>query len=719
MRFPIILQHDASDCGPAVLAMMAAWHGKRISIARFRELAGTDRHGTTLAGLIRAAQSVGFEARAVRATRQAFPDMTLPVIAHWQENNRNHFVIVRAATRKSIVLADPSAGRRRVTNEAFHKHWSGVLLILKETPNLRVAVTTPASLTRLCSLVLPHRRLFLDALLAAVLMTILGLASSFFIQALVDFVFVLGRKPALNWLGLGMLIVVLARSAFLVLRSILLTHLSQRIDADTVLGYHRHLLGLPLFFFSTRRTGEILSRINDAVKIRVAVSTTTLSVIVDAVLLTATAAIMLAMNWRVTFGPIALALAVAGASWLFSKTLRRHQRAVMEKSAELEALLVEVIGGIQSLKAARAETSARVRIESRFAEMLDSSFHAQMLTALNTTFTASACGLASLGLLWLGAQTVLSGAMTVGALMALNTMLGVLLGPIERLSNAQHTIQDGLVAAERLGEVWDLHPELDFERASAVDQKIGGTIEFDNITFQYGSRAPVLRNFSLRIEEGECVAIMGESGSGKTTLTNLLGRFHEPISGRIEIDGTDIRTYTFECLRREIAFMPQDIVLFTGSIADNIRLGRPNATPAEIQAVARQARVDAIVSRLPLGLDSPVGERGLSLSGGERQRIALARAILQDPAILVLDEPASHLDAESEAAVQSLLDRRRGKRTTIVISHRPLQCDRIVRIGPESEWRTQNPHARSHESHSLFSGPSPDDSRRVGLPHHS
>jgi ABC-type bacteriocin transporter len=690
MRFPIILQRDASDCGPAVLAMMAAWHGKRISIARFRELAGTDRHGTTLAGLIRAAQDVGFEARAVRVTRHAFQDVPAPVIAHWRENNRSHFVVVSGTFGNRVDVADPAIGRRRLMNDEFHRHWTGVLLILKETPNLRDAVTTPASLTRLISLVLPHRRLFLDILLAAVLMTVLGLASSFFIQALVDFVFVLGRKPTLNWLGLGMLIVLLARSAFHALRSILLTHLSQRIDAETVLGYHRHLLGLPLFFFSARRTGEILSRINDAVKIRVAISTTTLSLIVDTVLLGAAATIMLTMNWRVTLAPIALALAAIAAAWPFHKTLRRHQRAVMEKAADLEALLVEVIGGIQTLKAARAEPSARVRIESQFAGMLESSFEGQMLASFNATLTTAACGVASLGLLWLGARTVLSGAMTVGTLMALNTMLGMFLSPIERLSAAHHTIQDALVAAERLNEVLDLRPELDRQRASALDRNIDGMIEFCKITFQYGSRAPIVRDFSLRIEAGECVAIMGESGSGKTTIVNLLGRFHEPSSGRIEIDGIDIRDFTIECLRREIVFVPQDIVLFAGSIADNIRLGRPNSTPAEIHEAARRARVTEIASRLPSGFDSPVGERGLSLSGGERQRIALARAILQDPAVMVLDEPTSHLDADSELAVQSLLDSRRGKRTTIVISHRPLQCDRTVRIGPEAVLRIGN-----------------------------
>jgi ABC-type bacteriocin/lantibiotic exporter with double-glycine peptidase domain len=300
MRYPIILQHDATDCGPAVLAMLAAYHRKRISIARLRELAGTDREGTNLAGLGAAAEEIGFEARAVRGTREALAQVALPAVAHWRENDRNHFVVLYRVTKKRIIIGDPAGGLRKLSPEDFHKNWTGVLLLLTPTARLRAVIKSKSSFSRLCSLLLPHHRLFLDALVAAVLMTILGLTSSFFIQALVDFVFVLGRKPALNWLGLGMLLVALSRAGFLGLRSYLLTNLSQRIDADTMLGYHRHLLGLPLTFFYSRRTGEILSRINDAIKIRIAISATTLSVIVDSLLVVTTAAVMTWLNWELT-----------------------------------------------------------------------------------------------------------------------------------------------------------------------------------------------------------------------------------------------------------------------------------------------------------------------------------------------------------------------------------------------------------------------------------
>lgn len=678
MRYPIVHQQDGADCGPAVLSMLAAYHGKRVSLARLRELAGTDRQGTNLAGLGAAAEQIGFQARPVRATREALEDITLPAVGHWRENNRNHFVVIYRVSPKRVIIGDPAAGLRKLSSEEFERNWTGVLLLLTPTVRLRDIIQLKSSFSRLCSLLLPHRRLFLDALLAAVLMTILGLTSSFFIQALVDFVFVLGRKPALNWLGLGMLLVSLSRAGFLGLRSYLLAHLSQRIDAETVPGFHRHLLGLPLTFFSSRRTGEILSRINDAIKIRVAVSAITLSVIVDSLLVLTTAAIMSWLNWELTLRSLQLIPALAGIVWLLNKPMKRHQRSAMEKAAEVEAQMVETIGAIHTLKAFRAEPRAQLRTEAGFAEMLEASHRAQLIAAHSTTVSSLMAGMSGLGLLWFGGHSVLEGGLTVGQLMAFHTMLGTILGPIERLANANQSIQDAIIAADRLGEVLDLDLEMQRQRTNGLDRAIAGGIEFKNVTFQYGSRAPVFRNFNLQIQAGESILILGESGSGKTTLVNLLGRFFEPTSGRVLIDGIDAQDYTFDCLRREIAFVPQDIVLLNGSIADNIRLGCPAAGAADIRAAARAARIDEFIDRMPHGYDTLVGERGLALSGGERQRIAIARALLMNPSILVLDEPTSHLDGQSELAVQSLIDQRRGQRTTIVISHRPLHVSRLI-----------------------------------------
>jgi ATP-binding cassette subfamily B protein len=648
--------------------MVAAFYKKRCSLARLREAAGADRHGTTVAGLAAAAQDIGFSARAVRATIDALPNAPMPAIAHWREDGRNHFVVIFKAGSKRVVIGDPARGLRRMKIAAFRECWTGVLVFLLPTSRLKCLVNRPNSFFRLCGFLLPHRRLFLDALLAAVLMTLLNLSTSFFIQSLVDFVFVLGRKPALNWLTLGMLAMLLARTVFQGLRTYLLAHLSLRIDAETVLGFHRHLIGLPPAFFIKRKTGEILSRVNDAVKIRIAISGATLSVIVDVLLVVTTAAVMTYIDAYLAAATLALLPFLAVVVWLINKPMKKCQLTAMERAAEVEAQIAETAGAIHAIKACRAESQFHSRMESRFDAVLEASHRTQMLAMTASLISSLAVGLSGISLLWFGGRQVLAGALSVGQLMGFYGLLGAILVPVERLANVNQAIMDAVVAADRLGEVFELDTEASRQRANAVDRSLDG------------ARKAVVEEFSASICVGECVGIVGESGAGKTTLVHLLARFTEPVAGRIAIDGIDVQDYALECLRREIAYVQQDVVLIAASIADNIRLGKPAATAAEVRNAGCRARVDSFTEKLTDGYDTIVGERGLSLSGGERQRVALARAILLDPAILILDEPTNHLDAQSERAVQELIDSRRGRRTTIVISHRPLSLDRVIHI---------------------------------------
>ena len=385
VRYPIVHQHDSNDRGPACLSMVAAYYGERQSIARLRERSGTDRQGTNLAGLIQAAEDIGLQARGVRTDMDGLDELGLPAIAHWSEDGRNHFVVLFKKSRRKATIGDPALGRRRLPVDEFQKHWTGVLGLLKPTPDLKGLSET--SYTKLWSLLRHHRKIFLDALLAAVLMTVLGLSSSFFIQALVDFVFVIGREPTLNWLGLGMLLVLLARVAFLGLRAYLLAHLSQRIDADVILGYHHHLLGLPLSFFESRRTGEILSRLNDATKIRSAVSGTGLAVIVDSMMLALTASVMFWMHWKLALLSLSLMPAMVATVWGLTGPMKRAQRTAMERAAGFESHLVEAIGAMPTVKAFCAEDRLRVRGEARLMETIDAGFRAQMFALHSSTTT--------------------------------------------------------------------------------------------------------------------------------------------------------------------------------------------------------------------------------------------------------------------------------------------------------------------------------------------
>jgi ABC-type bacteriocin/lantibiotic exporter with double-glycine peptidase domain len=685
--YRVVYQQDANDCGPACLAMVSAYYGKRQSIARLRQEAGTDRQGTNLAGMLQAATQAGFRARGVRTGPQGLAEVPLPAIAHWLENGRNHFVVVFKRGPRRVTIADPALGVRRLAPQTFANHWTGILLLLRPTPQLR-DLSTPG-ISRLVSLLRHHRRLLVDALFAAVLMTILGLSSSFFIQVLVDYVFLVGANPTMNWLGLGMLLVLGGRVTFLGLRAYLLAHLSHRIDADIVLGYHHHLLGLPLDFFRTRRTGEILSRMTDAMKIRVALSTTGLSVIVDSATFVLTSALMCLLHWKLAVASLLPLPLLVVALAVLTSPMKRAQRRAMERAAQFETHTVETIGSIETIKAFAAEAPTRQRAEIRFMEAIASGFRAEMFSLHASTSAALLTGASSLCLLWVGGRAVLASDLSVGQLMALYTMLATVIAPVERLASANASVQDALVAAERLGEVFDVDSEVVHRPQMEINRTIKGSVRFDNVSLRYGICPPVIQNWTLDIEAGECCRIVGPSGSGKTTLLRSLARLVTPESGRILVDGIDVQGYALEALRRQVVYVAQDSAILSTSIGENIRLGRPDATAEEILEAARHTGAHSFIQKMPLGYNTVVGERGATLSGGERQRLVLARAMLNSPPILILDEPMNHLDGACRAAVHDIIERRRReRRTTIFVSHESLPADITVNI--------DNPDERAH-----------------------
>lgn len=682
VRYPIVFQHDANDCGPACLAMVSAWYGHRQSLADLRERAGTNRQGTTLAGLVRAAAEIGFRTRAVRAHPAALPTLKLPVIAHWVEDGRSHFVVVYRYGKRSVTVGDPALGRRRLSPEAFEVCWTRALLQVEPTPDLQSLASRP--LGGLWPLIRPHRRLFLQAVAAALLATVLGLTLAFFIRVLVDLVIPAGRITMLSWLGAGMALILVFRAGLAGLRGYLLAQLSQRIDADVILGYHHHVLALPLAFFSARRTGEIVSRLQDAVRIRAALGATGLSIVVDSVTLMVTTSVMLGLDWKLTVASLSLAPLLAGGIALLTPGLRRAQERAMERSAHFQAHAIEVVDAIETLRTACAEDRMRTRGEARLNEVLEARYRSETYGLWASGLANVLAGASGLTLLWVGGHSVLAGSMTMGQLMALHAMLGMVLGPVERLATANHVVQDALAAGTRVGEILSLPPEQDRSftpGSSRHDGRIQGHVEIHNLRFGFGHGPTLFDGLTLEFHAGECCRIAGVSGSGKSTLMRLVVRLYEPQAGRIRIDGADVRDYRLRDLRRHVVLLSQESRVLSASIGDNIRLGKVDATPCEIRDAARQAGAHDFVEDTPHGYDTLVGERGVSLSGGERQRLVLARAILGDPSILILDEPTNHLDACSVEAVRRLIEARRDrKQTTLLISHDALPADRTVSI---------------------------------------
>jgi len=694
-RYTCIRQRDETDCGPAVLATIARYYKLPLSVARIRNVAGTDLGGTNLYGLSVAAESVGFRATGVQAQwHNLQKDIPFPAVAHLlSEKGFGHFVVIFKVTNKSVIIGDPATGVEKWSKDKFLADWRihlagggndemcGVLLLLQPTPALRDAEASPSKWHRLWVLLRPRLPLLMESFCAAILSTLLALGTSFFIQVLIDNVLVYEKASILDILTIGMLLLILFRTLFGVLRQYLLVHLAQKIDADLVLYYYDHLLKMPIRFFRTRQVGEILSRMSDAQRIRAFIGGTTLGLLLDMCMFIFAAVVMFRYHTGMTILVFSFLPLFVLSFYPLNYLIRRIQRRVMEQSADLEAHLVESISGIATLKSFAAEPIARQKTETRFLKLIKTQFQSAMLSTTVSTAGAVISVVGATAVLWYGGHQVIKGELSLGQLMFFNSLLIYLFGPLERLAEANVTIQDAFIALDRLGEILDLSPEQERNKEGYKLKDIKGEFIIENVTFAYGFRESVLKAVNLRFEAGSTVAMVGESGSGKTTLANLLARFDDPKEGRILLDGIDLRDWDINSLRRVMGIVPQDTFIFRGKVRENIALGKQMAKIEEVMEAATRANAHEFISRLPERYESMIGERGVDLSGGERQRLAIARALLHDPKVLILDEATSNLDSETEFAIQRTLEEVSAGRTTILIAHRlstVMHADRIV-----------------------------------------
>ena len=678
---PAIRQRDVSDCGAACLVSIAAWYRLRLPIARVRQFAQTDRRGTTALGLVEAAARLGFQAKGVRATPVVLNTLPLPAIAHVVRGQLQHWVVLARVSSKRVEIMDPASGaRQRVSRESFEREWSGVMVLLTPASRFVAGDQRTPIVRRFLALVAPHRAILAMALVGAPVHTALGLTTTVYVQQLVDHVLVDGNRNLLNLMSIAMLILIVAHTLVGGMKGLLILHTGQRIDATLILGYYRHLLRLPQRFFDTMRIGEITSRIGDAVKIRALINDIAIELVMSALIIALSLGLL--FLYSATLGVVVVAsVPVYATIWAVTNARnRRVSRELMERSADLQSQLVESVSVVGTIKRFGLEPQMELRTEARFVRLLRAVFQSARTSLMTSTTTAAVSRLAVIAVLWIGSLLVLDRRLTPGQLMSSYALLGYLTGPLLTLIAANRTIQDALIAADRLFEIMDL--QRDRVIAQATIDASGGDIEFDRVSFRYGARAPALHDVTLRFRRGTITAIVGESGSGKSTIAALVQRVYMPDEGRIRLGGVDVRHLSRESMRALSCAVPQRIDLIAGSVLENIALG--DADPDVMRALhaAREAGIVEMIDGLPAGLDTELGENGATLSGGERQRLAIARALYRDPEILILDEATSSLDGPSVLRVRQVVEERRARgRTVIVIAHNldlVIDADHIV-----------------------------------------
>ena len=679
-----IKQHDITDCGAACLASICAHYDKQVPISRIRQMAGTDKKGTNVLGMVEASEKLGFEAKGVRGDFDSLFKIPLPTITHLiVKEVLHHFVVIYEVTKSHIKVMDPGLGQFvKKSHEEFKKEWTGVLILLMPKEDEFIAKNDKVSIyKRMWFLLKPHRATLLQAFFGAIVYTLLGLSTSIFIQKITDFVLVDGNTNLLNLLGTIMIGLLIIQVFLGVYKDIFLLRTGQQIDARLILGYYKHLLKLPQQFFDTMRVGEIVSRIGDAVKIRSFINEVSLNLTVNVLIVIFSFGLMFSYYWKL--GLIMLSIIpVYTIIYLITNRLNKKvERRVMEKAADLESQLVESLNSVSTIKRFGLEEFANIKTETRFIDLLKTGY----TSALNGMFSGTSSTIVNrvftIVLLWVGSYFVIDRSITPGELLSFYAIIGYFTGPVASLVGSNKAIQNALIAADRLFEIMDLERE-ETENKVLLKPELIGDIRFSNIKFRYGTRVEVFEDFNLTVSKGKITAIVGESGSGKSTLASLLQNIYPLQKGSVTIGELNLKYIDNRSLRNCVSVVPQKIDLFAGNVIENIAVGELEPDMEQVITISKNIGILDFIESLPNGFSTYLGENGASLSGGQKQRIDIARALYQKPEILILDEATSSLDTHSENYIQKAIEEmRKDNKTIILIAHRlstVINADKIV-----------------------------------------
>jgi len=670
-----VKQRDITDCGAACLASVSSHYKLEMPVARIRQIAGTDTKGTNVLGMVKAAEQLGFSSKGVKGSQDSLTKIPLPTIAHViverDKMQLHHFVVIYKVTDKQLTYMDPGDGEMHsLSIDEFMKQWTGVLILLIPNDDFVARNEKVSNYKRFVFLLAPHKSILVQSLTGAIIYTVLGLSTSIYIQKITDSVLPTGNTNLLNLLSIGMLIIVLFQILLGINQTLFMIKTGQKIDTRLILGYYKHLLKLPQRFFDTMRVGEIISRINDAVKIRTFINEVSISLTVNIFIVLFSFALMFIYSWKLALIMLIVIPLYSVVYLITNKLNKKQERKLMEHSADLESQLVESLNSVRTIKQFGIEDFSNMKTEVRFIGLLKTVFKSGKNSMFSTYSSEAISKVFTIILLWVGSYFVISNEITPGELLSFYAIIGYFMGPVSSLIGANKSIQNALIAADRLFEIMDLERETTENKIELKRENIGD-IKFENIRFAYGTRKEVFNDFSFVLPRGKLTAVIGESGSGKTTLASLLQKLYPLNSGKITINNLDINHFSYESLRAIVSTVPQQLNLFSGNIVDNIAVGDLQPDMERILAIIQQLGLIPFIEKLPEGFNTQVGENGTSLSGGEKQRLAIARALYKNPEILVFDEATSSLDSESEQYVKSVIQnlKQQGK-TILIIAHR-------------------------------------------------
>ncbi|WP_212576409.1 MULTISPECIES: peptide cleavage/export ABC transporter [Streptococcus] len=667
-------QIDARDCGVAALASIAKFYGSDYSLAHLRELAKTNKEGTTALGIVKAAKEMGFETRAIQADMSLFEmeDIPYPFIVHVnKEGKLQHYYVVYQNKKDYLIIGDPDPTVKvtMMTKERFNSEWTGVAIFLAPEPSYKPHKEKKNGLMSFLPLIFRQRSLIFYIVLASLLVTLINIGGSYYLQGILDEYIPNQMKSTLGIISIGLIITYILQQMMSFSRDYLLTVLSQRLSIDVILSYIRHIFELPMSFFATRRTGEVISRFTDANSIIDALASTILSLFLDVSILIIIGSVLLVQNTNLFLLSLISVPIYIIIIFAFMKPFEKMNNDVMQSNSMVSSAIIEDINGIETIKSLTSEETRYQKIDSEFVDYLDKSFKLSKYSILQSSLKQGAHLILNIVILWSGAQIVMTGKISIGQLITFNTLLSYFTNPLENIINLQTKLQSAKVANNRLNEVYLVESEFNNTQTLTDSQFLVGDICFEDISYKYGFGRDTLNDINLTIKQGDKVSLVGISGSGKTTLAKMIVNFFEPYKGRITINNNDLKMIDKKVLRQHINYLPQQAYIFSGSILENLTLGANQMISQEdIIKACEIAEIRQDIEQMPMGYQTELSD-GAGLSGGQKQRIALARALLTKAPVLILDEATSGLDVLTEKKViENLMDM--SDKTIIFVAHR-------------------------------------------------
>ena len=665
-----IEQIDEMDCGAASLGMICRHFGRKVSLSRIRQLCHTSTDGTSLKAICRAATELGLAARALKVSLRNLPLMPLPAIVHWEGN---HWIVLYDVVDAYVKVADPALGLRKIPRKEFEEDWSGYAALFDYTTAFANAPESKPGLAWILPFLAKFKTIFIQVMLLAIAITFLELLFPVFTEMVVDKVIVEKNVSLLETILLGMGAALFFVQACSLAQEYLLSFAAVRLDTAILDFLSRQMLSLPMSYFTSRRTGDIQRRLDGARQVREFAVHHGVGAILALVQLTGALTLMALYSPSLMLAFLATTPLYIGLMYFSQKVLRPLFAGVEESQGKYSSHQIDAIKGIEAVKAASAENVFRDMMLNEFLSVSRKIFRSSFIVMTYDSVLQSIGMLSTAIFLWVGAKQVMSGSLSIGGFVAFSSLTAMAYGGIMRTLGVWDNMQFATVLLNRLNDIFEQEPEQGRDRSRlAPVHSLEGRIELRGVSFKYGGpEAPnILSDITLDIAPGRMIAFVGRSGCGKTTLIKLIAGLLEPTEGTILFDHTDLKTLNYRDVRRHIGMVLQENHIFNESIARNIAFGDAEPDLDRVLAAAQTAAAHDFIMRLPLGYETKIGESGLSLSGGQKQRIAIARAVYNNPPVLIFDEATSALDTESERAIQDNLGRLTAGRTTIVIAHR-------------------------------------------------